>query len=202
MQSKELTLLILLSATVLFASSATQAERPDGVGKQQGTEVTESFMQRWFGWGKRAAESDGHRDEPVERPNQSKIDKPKNNVDQTFNESERSSIADYYRRENVQRAGGSSNQQRKKKLPPGLRKKLERGGVLPPGWQMKVNRGEVLGAELLRHAQPLPDDLRNSLPILQNGTEMRRIGDKIVRIMEGDGTVLDVFDLADIALRR
>ena len=204
MQSKKLTLMALLSATVLFASSATQAEQPDGAGKQQGTEVEESFMQRWFGWGKRPAERQEIEKEHATKAEreQKRIDKGKNRPDSTFSQSERSSIADYYRSENAQHGGGNSKQHKKKKLPPGLQKKLERGGELPPGWQTKVNRGEVLDAELLRHAQPLPDELRNSLPILQDGTEMRRIGDKIVRIMEGNGTVLDVIDLADTALRR
>ena len=204
MQSKKLTLMALLSATVLFASSAAQAERPDGAGKQQGTEVEESFMQRWFGWGKPPANRQEVEKEPttkVERE-QKRVNKGQNRSDSTFSQSERSSIADYYRSENAQHGSGDSKQHKKKKLPPGLQKKLERGGELPPGWQTKVTRGEVLDEELLSHAQPLPDDLRNSLPILQDGTEMRRIGDKIVRIMEGNGTVLDVIDLADTALRR
>ncbi len=33
---------------------------------------------------------------------------------------------------------------KRKSLPPGLAKKLARGGTLPPGWQMKVARGEVM----------------------------------------------------------
>ncbi len=36
------------------------------------------------------------------------------------------------------------NKVKKKSLPPGLAKKLARGGTLPPGWQMKVARGEVI----------------------------------------------------------
>ena len=39
---------------------------------------------------------------------------------------------------------GSGRNRPKKKLPPGLMKKLERGGELSPGWQKKVARGEVL----------------------------------------------------------
>ena len=202
MRTKKLTLLALLSTAVLFTSSATQAERPEGAGKQPGTEVEQSFMQRWFGWGKRAEENDDRRDEPAKENKKPKTSKAKHKTDQTFNETERSLITDYYRNENTHRGSGNGTQSKKKKLPPGLQKKLERGGELPPGWQMKVNRGEVLDAELLSHAQPLPDDLRNRLPILQDGTELRRIGDNIVRIMEGNGTVLDVIDLADTALRR
>jgi hypothetical protein len=37
---------------------------------------------------------------------------------------------------------------KKKALPPGLKKKVERGGELPPGWQKKVAKGEVLDRDL------------------------------------------------------
>jgi hypothetical protein len=202
MRNKKLTLLALLSTAFLFTGSATQAERREGAGKQPGTEVEQSFMQRWFGWGERAEENDGQLDNPAKENKKASTSKSKHNADQTFNESERSLITDYYRNENAHRGGDNGTQSKKKELPPGLQKKLERGGELPPGWQMKVNRDEVLDAELLSHAQPLPDALRSSLPLLQDGTELRRIGDKIIRIMEGNGTVLDVIDLADTALRR
>lgn len=204
MQDKKTSHILLLSAVLMFAGGAAQADNSEDTGKQQGSEASESFMQRWFGWGKRPAERQNVekvRATKSEREH-TKADKGKNRPDSTFSQSERSSIVDYYRDENRRRGGGDSNEHKKKKLPPGLQKKLERGGELPPGWQTKVNRGEVLDAELLRHAQPLPGDLRNRLPMLQDGTEMRRIGDKIVRIMEGNGTVLDVIDLADTTLRR
>jgi hypothetical protein len=85
-------------------------------------------------------------------------------------------------------------------LPPGLQKKLARGGKLPPGWQNKVARGEVLDSEILRHSELLPYELTRNLPELRDGEEIRRVGDKVVRVLEGNGTVIDVIDLADIAL--
>jgi|APSaa5957512535_1039671.scaffolds.fasta_scaffold93557_2 hypothetical protein len=51
----------------------------------------------------------------------------------------------------------------KKSLPPGLAKKLARGGTLPPGWQMKVARGEVMDYEVYNNASPLPEELLRKL---------------------------------------
>jgi len=40
-------------------------------------------------------------------------------------------------------------------LPPGLRKKVARGGQLPPGWQKKI---EPFPFEIERHLAPMPSD--------------------------------------------
>ncbi|MBV1788584.1 hypothetical protein KQ940_11010 [Marinobacterium sp. D7] len=93
-----------------------------------------------------------------------------------------------------------SEAKRYKSLPPGLRKKLERGGELPPGWRDKLVRGEVIDPEVYRHAEHLPSDLLNRLTGRQDGIELLRVGDRIVRVMEGRGTVVDVIDLTDRAL--
>jgi len=85
-------------------------------------------------------------------------------------------------------------------LPPGLRMKLQRGGELPPGWKKKLVRGEVIDPEVYRHAERLPSDLLNRLTGRQDGIELLRVGDSIVRVMEGRGTVVDVIDLTDRAL--
>ncbi len=87
-----------------------------------------------------------------------------------------------------------------KSLPPGLQKKLARGGELPPGWQDKVRRGEVLDDDLYRYADRLP---RRYLERLGHGSEAAELivlGDRIVRVAEGRGTVLDVIELTDKAL--
>jgi hypothetical protein len=181
-------------------SSVTQGAKPEGAGQQQGSEVKEPFMQRWFGWGNRAEEKFESTTQTEKRNKEAA--KHENRSHRTFSESERLSIRDYYRNENTQQSGARHKEKKKKKLPPGLQKKLARGGELPPGWQTKVSRGEVLDEELLSHAYLLPDELRRALPPLEYGTEMRRIGDRIVRVVEGNGTVIDVIDLADIVLRQ
>ena len=88
-----------------------------------------------------------------------------------------------------------------KSLPPGLQKKLERGGDLPPGWQDKVARGEVLEPDLLRRAHRLPEDLNLGLQGYSAGTELLLLEDRVVRVASGQGTVLDVIDIADLLIR-
>ncbi|WP_432698552.1 hypothetical protein ACQUQP_09480 [Marinobacterium sp. YM272] len=89
---------------------------------------------------------------------------------------------------------------RYKSLPPGLQKKLRRGGDLPPGWRDKLVVGHTIDPYLYRHAEHLPSDLLNRITGRNDGIELLRIGDRIVRVMEGRGTVLDVIDLTDRAL--
>lgn len=84
---------------------------------------------------------------------------------------------------------------KKKSIPPGLRKKLERGGELPPGWQKKVQRGEVIDSELYSKSKPLPAQLRRKLPQLEMGTDVREIEGKVVKVLEASGIIVDAFDL-------
>ena len=84
---------------------------------------------------------------------------------------------------------------KKKKLPPGLRKKMARGGQLPPGWQKKVARGEVMDPVVYEHSRPLPPDLVRTLPPPPPGTVIITIEGKAVRLLEATRTILDVFDL-------
>jgi hypothetical protein len=84
---------------------------------------------------------------------------------------------------------------KKKKLPPGLQKKLARGGQLPPGWQKKVARGEVLDAHVYTLAHPLPPDLTRMLPPPQSGVATIIVEGRIVRLIEATRTILDAFDI-------
>jgi hypothetical protein len=83
-----------------------------------------------------------------------------------------------------------------KKLPPGLRKKLERGGELPPGWQKKVVRGEVLDEHLYRRSHYLPRDILRRMPEIE-GTSLRQIDDRVLRVQDATRTILDIFYLVD-----
>lgn len=89
---------------------------------------------------------------------------------------------------------------RYKALPPGLQKKLRRGGELPPGWRDKLVVGSTIDPYLYRQAEHLPSDLLNRITGRNDGMELLRVGDRIVRVMEGRGTVVDVIDLTDRAL--
>lgn len=88
--------------------------------------------------------------------------------------------------------GKKHKDKKQKALPPGLQKKVERGGELPPGWQKKVARGEVLDRDLYLASQGLPQDVLNRLPTSPVGTTIRRIDDRIVRVMDATGVILDV----------
>ena len=81
---------------------------------------------------------------------------------------------------------------KKKPLPPGLKKKLERGGELPPGWQKKVAKGQVLGQDLYRSSHRLPRDIIDILPTGPDNTSIRRIDDRIVRVRHATNVILDV----------
>jgi hypothetical protein len=210
MQTKRRLISLFAVLGLLFFMGNSQAAKPEGVGGQKDPEVRESFFQRWFGGAKKdevkttKEDKKTHKEKKV-KEEKSKVAKHDKKERRTFSDTERASIHDYYRHENSQHSGdkhkNKNNKGKKKQLPPGLQKKLERGGELPPGWQTKVNRGEVLDADILRYAEPLPTELSRRLPILRDGEEMLRIGDRVVRVVEGNGTVLDVVDLADVMLR-
>ena len=82
-----------------------------------------------------------------------------------------------------------------KELPPGLQKKVARGGDLPPGWQKKVAKGEVLDPDVYRHATPLPGGLIKKLPPAPDGTVLIKVEGKVIRLYEATRTILDVFDI-------
>ncbi|RAU17287.1 hypothetical protein DN062_14085 [Nitrincola tibetensis] len=85
-------------------------------------------------------------------------------------------------------------------LPPGLQRKLARSERLPRGWQRKLVRGEVMLQELYRYATPLPANYRTRARIDDRNTELVLLGDKVVRLVEGRGTIVDVIDIASILL--
>jgi len=91
--------------------------------------------------------------------------------------------------------GEKKSKIKNKSLPPGLAKKLERGGTLPPGWQKKVARGEVMDYEVYSQSLPLPEEILKKLPSGPDGTVLRKVGKKIVRLIEATRTIVDQFDL-------
>ncbi len=84
---------------------------------------------------------------------------------------------------------------KEKKLPPGLKKKLDRGGQLPPGWQKKVARGEVMPLDVYYQSRPLPKEIIGILPPPPPGTVIVTLEGKVVRLLEATRTIVDVFDL-------
>jgi len=92
-------------------------------------------------------------------------------------------------------AGGGDKPKKQKSLPPGLQKKLARGGELPPGWQKKVARGEVLDMSLYGHSRPLPKELLNRLASRPEYTEIRWLDDQVMRLNDDTRAILDVFQV-------
>jgi hypothetical protein len=82
-----------------------------------------------------------------------------------------------------------------KRLPPGLAKKVARGGDLPPGWQKKCAKGEVLPVEVYNHCHSLPSEVVVKLPPPPPGTILVTIGGKVVRLAKATREILDVFEV-------
>lgn len=80
-------------------------------------------------------------------------------------------------------------------LPPGLAKKVERGGTLPPGWQKKVVVGQRMDREVYVQAKPLPREVAVKLPPPPKGTVVVVVQGKVVRLIEATLEILDVFDI-------
>ncbi len=110
-----------------------------------------------------------------------------------FNAVERERLKEYLQGEGSEaywsRLGDSRS------LPPGLQKKVARGGSLPPGWRKKVARGEVLDRDLAPYAVTLPEDILSRLPRHVPGTSLRQIDDRIVRVDDTTRAILDVLYL-------
>ncbi len=81
-----------------------------------------------------------------------------------------------------------------KSLPPGLAKKVARGGKLPPGWEKKLVKGEVMPEPVLKECRPLPKEIVIKLPVPPPETILRAIEGRIVRLHEKTREILDVFD--------
>jgi hypothetical protein len=79
-------------------------------------------------------------------------------------------------------------------LPPGLAKKVARGGKLPPGWEKKLVKGEVVPEPIFKECHPLPKEVVLKLPVPPPETILRAIEGRIVRLHEKTREILDVFD--------
>jgi len=81
-----------------------------------------------------------------------------------------------------------------KSLPPGLAKKVARGGRLPPGWEKKLVVGEIVPEPVFKECQPLPPEIVIKLPAPPPETILRAIEGRILRLHEKTLEILDVFD--------
>jgi hypothetical protein len=167
----------LLATSLMSLPVTVSAKKPDGAGKSNSHSEMEHHKES----------SDKHR-------SKSDDDSKRGDKVSRFNHEEQRSVREYYLGDQNAQQGKGKNKQ--KRIPPGLQKKLERGGQLPPGWQNKVAVGEVLDNDLYSRSEPLPDDLDSVLGRVA-GEEHRRIGHKVIKVLEGDATVIDVIDILD-----
>ena len=109
--------------------------------------------------------------------------KPDAHVNVTFGSPEKQIITAY------------ASNRKGKGLPPGLAKKVARGGDLPPGWQKKCVRGEVLPEVVFKHSHPLPPDLLIKLPAPPHGTVLVAVDGKVLNVDKSTRHIHAVIDL-------
>lgn len=90
--------------------------------------------------------------------------------------------------------GKGKKKSKQKRLPPGLKKKLERGWDLPPGWQDKVQRGEVLPDDIYKKAERLPDDIARRMPRHRDDIDTVILDDKAVKVMKKTREIVDILE--------
>ena len=112
----------------LSLSTQALADKPEGKGKDKS-------------W-KAAKQKKAERAEPEEN----------SALLRALTDSEQQELADLILDKEYGFSKNSVPKEGSKQLPPGLQKKLARGGSLPPGWQNKLQRGEVLDREVYREA--------------------------------------------------
>jgi hypothetical protein len=80
-------------------------------------------------------------------------------------------------------------------LPPGLQKKVARGGKLPPGWEKKLKIGHPLETDLYRQAAHVPESIKTRLPAGPAGTIEVKLEGKVVRLYKATREIINVFEL-------
>lgn len=70
-------------------------------------------------------------------------------------------------------------------LPPGLQKKVERGGELPPGWKKKLQVGAIMEPEIYRHGVVVR-------PVDKYGIVTVSIEGEIVRLMHHTREIVEI----------
>lgn len=106
-----------------------------------------------------------------------------------FSDQERQVLRQYVQSPDVKGKGKA------RQLPPGLAKKLARGGKLPPGWQRKCAVGEIMPADVYEQCHALPPEVVVKMPPPPEPTLTVTIGGKVVRLLKATREILDVFDV-------
>ncbi len=194
-------LVVIAAAGLLMTGTASQAGKPEWAGNKGGKAKKAEYSEAERGqreWSEKRKEK--HKEKGEKYSDEVESERSYRRSRSDLSEWDQLKVREYYRDREFD--GDRNQKHKKKKLPYGLQKKLERGGELPPGWQNKVVKGEVLDRDLLERSVRMPEELTRRLPELRDGSEYRRLGDKVVRVLGGNGSVVDVIDLADEVLYR
>lgn len=180
---KNYSLLFILAASLLMPSQITQAETDDGTRRP-------TWIERIFSIGNdKEAKKEAEEVKKVAKKEAQKeiVDDKEKQVKQSrgFSEEEREVLESW-------RLGNASWKKSKKPLPPGLQKKVGRGGELPPGWKKKLEVGAVLEPKVDAQAKSLPEEILSRLPESETGIEILRVGDEIIRVIEGTREIADI----------
>ena len=124
-------------------------------------------------------------------PSTAKENEPWLRVGVAIQQEERVVIQEYARECTTPAKHGS----KPKGLPPGLAKKVAKGGTLPPGWEKKCVKGQVMTPEVYKECQPLPKEIIVKLPPPPKGTILVTIDGKVVRLLQATLEILDVFEV-------
>ena len=161
---------IILSCLLsVFTLSSVYGENDVSANHEKNKDNQATFQSKLKGWLKKVTTSE----------------------DNVFTSKEKEMIKKYLKGVSAKK----KNKVKKKSLPPGLAKKVARGGTLPPGWQMKVQRGEVMDYEVYNNSSPLPEELLRKISSLPNGTVLLQVGNKIVKVIEASRKIVDLFEL-------
>ena len=190
-----LTIVLLAScsslATATTAEEGAPAEGEQLVEKERPRQEKAGWFERIFG----NSSDRGEEQEVKERRTESKEedDKEKSGKKEAgkakgFSEEERRVLEEWQRGEAGWKKSG-------RRLPPGLQKKVDRGGELPPGWKKKLAVGETLPKELEAEAKTLPEEILERLPKTREGTEVIQIGDEVIRVVENTREIIDILGI-------
>ena len=187
-----LAILIALSGATLSAAPTAQAaeeKKPSWIerifgskeSKKEVEETAEPTEQADANESEATDESDKSDDEAPKKEKQDK----KPSKDLKFSEEDKEMLEAWQK-------GNASGKKSKKKLPPGLQKKVDRGGELPPGWKKKLEVGTVLEPQVDEVAKTLPEEILARLPDIPEGTEILEVGGEIVRVIESTREIVDI----------
>lgn len=162
---KKINILCIICLCVFVAASTALAKDKNGKQKKSAPEATAT------------------------RTVQSGQPEPTVQVKWKFSDEERQVVQSYVRNSGEKHGG------RAKGLPPGLSKKVARGGKLPPGWQDKCVVGEIMPPVVYEQCHPLPPEVVLKMPPPPEPTLTVTIGGKVVRLLKATREILDVFDV-------